>query len=48
MGVWTSVWGFLSKRKKYWLVPMLSVMVIFLILLAIGQKSAGVFVYNLF
>lgn len=43
-----SLWEFLSTRKRYWLAPMISVMVLFALLLLIGQTSTGVFVYTLF
>ena len=42
------VWEFLSTRKRFWLAPMLSVMVLFALLLLIGQTQTGVFVYALF
>jgi hypothetical protein len=42
------LWGFLSTHKRYWLAPMVTVLVLFGILLLMGQTSAGVFVYTLF
>jgi hypothetical protein len=42
------LWDFLSTHKRYWLAPMLTVLVLFGILLLMGQTSAGVFVYTLF
>ena len=42
------LWEFMRYRKKFWLLPMLSVLFLFGILLAVGQSSVGVFVYTLF
>ncbi len=42
------VWEFMRYRKKFWLLPMLSVLFLFALLLAVGQSSVGVFVYTLF
>ncbi len=42
------LWEFMRYRKKFWLLPMLSVLFLFALLLAVGQSSVGVFVYTLF
>lgn len=42
------LWGFLRVRKKFWLLPILTVLFVFGILLASGQSSVEVFVYTLF
>jgi hypothetical protein len=43
------LWGFLRVRKKYWLLPMLLVMVLFGGLIILTQGSAvGPFIYTLF
>ena len=42
-------WGFLRMRKKYWLLPMLLVMVVFGGLIVLTQGSAvAPFIYTLF
>jgi hypothetical protein len=42
-------WSFLSARKKYWLLPILLVMLVFGGLLLLAQTSAiAPFIYTLF
>ena len=42
-------WGFLRARKKFWLLPILIVMLIFGTLLMLAQGSAvAPFIYTLF
>ena len=42
-------WGFLRTRKKFWLLPILVVMLIFGTLLVLAQGSAvAPFIYTLF
>lgn len=42
-------WAFLRTRKKYWLLPLLIVMLIFGALLVLAQGSAvAPFIYTLF
>ena len=41
------LWAFLRARKKYWLLPILSVLAFFALLLLIGQGSPDDFVYTL-
>jgi hypothetical protein len=42
-------WGFLNKRKKYWLVPLVLVVVLFGALLVVSQRNGvGAFNYSLF
>lgn len=49
MGFLTDLWGFLSQRKKYWLAPVILVLLVFgtLIVLAAGSAIAP-FIYTLF
>ena len=43
------LWLFLKQEKKYWLAPILVVMVLFGLLLAFAQSSAvAPFIYTLF
>ena len=48
MRIFRDLWDFMRIRKKFWLLPMLSVLFLYGILLAEGQTSVGVFVYTLF
>ncbi len=42
-------WAFLRTRKKYWLLPILIVMLVFGVLLVLAQSSAvAPFIYTLF
>jgi hypothetical protein len=43
-----ALWACLRTRKKYWLLPMVGVLLLFGVLLAIGGSSVDVFVYTLF
>lgn len=43
------LWGFLRVRKKYWLLPIIIVMLIFGILLLMASGSAlAPFIYTIF
>ena len=42
-------WEFLKERKKYWLLPILIVLVLFGILIVLSQGSAvAPFIYTIF
>lgn len=42
-------WAFLRTRKKYWLVPILMMLLVFGVLLVLAQSSAvAPFIYTLF
>ncbi len=42
-------WAFLRARKKYWLLPILIMMLLFGVLLVLAQSSAvAPFIYTLF
>ncbi len=45
----TEIWGFMRERKKYWLLPILVMMVVFggLIVLTKGSAIAP-FIYTIF
>jgi hypothetical protein len=43
-----ALWELLRNRKKFWLLPMIGVLLLFGVLLALGQSSVEVFVYTLF
>ena len=43
------MWGFLRKRKKFWLLPVLLVMALLGVLIVMAQGSAiAPFIYTLF
>ena len=47
--VLTEFWQFLRQEKKYWLVPIVLVFVLFGLLMAFSQSSAvAPFIYTLF
>jgi hypothetical protein len=42
-------WAFLGSRKKYWLLPILIMMLLFGVLLVVAQSTAvAPFIYTLF
>lgn len=43
------LWGFMRERKKFWLAPIIIVMVLLGVLIVVGQGSAvAPFIYTLF
>jgi len=45
----SSVWGFLRTRKKWWLTPVMVVLLGLALLIAVGESSAvAPFIYALF
>jgi drug/metabolite transporter superfamily protein YnfA len=43
------IWAYLRSRKKFWLVPILSVLAIFGMLMILAETTAiGPFIYTLF
>ena len=47
--VFTEFWAFLRQEKKYWLVPIILVFVLFGLLIVFSQSSAiAPFIYTLF
>lgn len=43
------MWGFLRTRKKYWLIPIIVVLLLFGILIVLSSGSAiAPFIYTLF
>jgi competence protein ComGC len=45
----TELWAFLKERKKFWLLPIIIVLVLFSTLLVLTQGSAlAPFIYTLF
>ena len=49
VGTAGELFGFLAKRKLWWLIPMLSVLILFALLLVFAQSSGlGALIYPLF
>ena len=45
----TDIWGFLRERKKFWLLPMLIVLLLFGALMVLtGGTAVAPFIYTLF
>ena len=47
-GVATEFWYFLSQTKKWWLLPIVIVLVAFGLLMALSGTAAAPFIYTLF
>jgi drug/metabolite transporter superfamily protein YnfA len=41
-------WAFLMQSKKYWLLPIVLVLLLFGLLLALSSSAAAPFIYTLF
>jgi hypothetical protein len=49
LSILAELWGYLRARKKYWLLPILVVMIVFGALLLLAQGTAvGPFIYTVF
>jgi hypothetical protein len=45
----SDLWGFMRERKKFWLAPIIVVMVLLGLLIVLGQGSAiAPFIYTIF
>jgi hypothetical protein len=43
------IWGFMRERKKFWLLPLISILLIFGVLIVLTSGSAiAPFIYTLF
>jgi hypothetical protein len=43
------LWGFLKERKKFWLLPLIAVLLLFGVLIVLSSGSAiAPFIYTLF
>lgn len=42
------LWRFLRARKKFWLAPMIVVLLLFGLILVLGQTALAPFIYTLF
>jgi hypothetical protein len=49
MSIVTELWAFMRTRKKFWLLPIVTLMLLFGALLVLAQSSAiAPFIYTLF
>ena len=49
MEILKDIWGFIKQRKKYWLVPVIFILLLLGILIVFGGSSAlAPFIYTLF
>jgi hypothetical protein len=49
MSIFAELWDFMKTRKKYWLAPIVAVMLLFGAVLIFAQSSAiAPFIYSLF
>ena len=49
MEILKDIWGFIRQRKKYWLVPVIFILLLLGILIVFGGSSAlAPFIYTLF
>lgn len=49
MDLLSDLWGFMRERKKFWLAPIIIVMVLLGVLIVVSQGSAvAPFIYTLF
>ncbi len=47
-GFFREFWGFLKQNKKWWLLPILCVLMLLAVLLAFSGSAAAPFIYTLF
>ena len=48
IGLFGELVGMLKQNKKYWLIPLLIILLLFGVLIALGSSAAAPFVYTLF
>ena len=48
MDLLKDLWAYMLQRKKFWLLPVIIIMLIIGVLIIIGSTSAGAFIYTLF
>jgi len=42
------IWGFVSEKGRWWMIPILIALLLVGLLLVLGSTGAGVFIYPLF
>jgi len=48
LGILKQLWGFLKVRKKWWLTPIVVIIVFLGALILVGGSTAAPFIYTLF
>ncbi len=49
LDLFTDLWGFMRERKKFWLAPIITVLVLLGVLIVLAEGSAvAPFIYTLF
>jgi len=47
-GLWRELWGFMKENKKWWMLPILLVLLLCGLLIYLGATGAAPFIYTLF
>jgi uncharacterized protein DUF5989 len=47
-GMVREIWGMLMQNKKFWMIPIFIVLLLFGVLLILGSTGAAPFIYTLF
>lgn len=47
-GILSEMWAFLVANKKWWLAPIILVLLLFAALIALGGTAAAPFIYTIF
>ena len=47
-GVWREFWGFLRENRKWWMIPLVVVFLLFGVLVLLSSTGFAPFVYTLF
>jgi hypothetical protein len=47
-GFWGELWGFLKTNKKWWLLPIVVLFLIFALLILLSSTGLAPFIYTLF
>ena len=48
MGIIKELWGFMRERKKFWLLPIIIVLLLVGVLIAMSGSALAPFIYTLF
>jgi hypothetical protein len=48
IGFFTDLWGFMKENKKWWLMPLIAVFLIFALLVFLSSTGLAPFIYTLF
>jgi len=48
VGFFTELWLFMSENKKWWLLPLIMVLLIFAVLVVLSSTGLAPFIYTLF